>query len=91
MTQNGSPPDEVKLEFPCQYPIKIIGDNTPDFIATVKAEVLHLVDDTATWKAKESKNGKFISLTLIFVARDEEHIKEIHDHIKDIPGLSMVL
>ena len=91
MVQNGSGVDEAKLQYPCRYPIKIIGDNTPDFIAAVKAGVIGLIDDDADWQARESQNNRFISLTLTFTAKDEAHIKQVHEQIKDIPGLSMVL
>lgn len=89
MSTNGQI-DKSLLQFPCRYPIKIVGENHKDFVPTVHARLREHVGDNPHWSARQSQNGRYVSITLTFTAESEAHIQKLHLLIKDIPGLSMV-
>lgn len=83
--------DNHELEFPCQYPIKVIGLAKAPF----KKNVLDVVyqhfksqisDDLISYKM--SKNNKYLSITVNFVAESRPHVDAIY---KDLKNLSEVI
>ena len=92
MSSNGSNgKGDPVITFPCLYPIKIIGANTPSFINAVKDQLKTILGSDASWSFRESKNARFVAISIKFTATSEEQIKQIHALVKDIPELSMVL
>ena len=62
--------DESVIEFPCAFPIKMMGRDTPEFRATARALVekhAGVVPDEAVQVAL-SRNGRFVSVTVTIVA-----------------------
>lgn len=82
-----------QLEFPCDYPIKVIGP--------VSAGLRELVVDTIARHAPEldqsrisfnaSRTGKFVSITVWIQASGESQLKKIHADLKATGRVSMVL
>ena len=69
------------LEFPCEFPLKVMGKNHVDFevyvLTTVNQHVGgHLTE--AAMRTKPSKTGKFISLTITFEAKSQKQIDAIY-------------
>ncbi len=89
MTQTEPP----KIEFPCDYPIKVIGhdeNNFRDFvIATVKTHVPGLEIDRID--ENPSKNGKFLSVRLWILATGEQQLQQIFADLKASGRVQMVL
>ena len=77
------------FNFPCEYPIKIFGENKPEFQKTVCNIVethtgkLH-ANQTA---AKHSSKGKYISLTVRIIATSRQQLDAIN---KDLQSCSLV-
>lgn len=74
-----------ELKFPCQYPIKVIGLAKPPF----KKNVLEIVyqhfkskvsDDLISFKT--SKNNKYLSITVDFMAESRAHVDAIYKDLK---------
>jgi len=71
---------ETLFDFPCQFPIKVMGVNDDQFtsivIEIVAKHVADLSEDSV--KSKASKNGKFISLTVTIEAQSKQHVDAIY-------------
>ncbi|MEE3158877.1 MAG: DUF493 domain-containing protein [Pseudomonadota bacterium] len=86
-------PQAPKIEFPCQYPIKVIGTAGDDF-AEVICEVVERHSpgvDTTTIDVKDSKNGRFLSLRLVITATGQEQLEALHRDLKATGRVHMVL
>jgi hypothetical protein len=73
--------DKKLLEFPCLFPIKIMGINDPDLIAEVVAIVSrhtsHFNPD-ADIVIKESKHGNYLSITANITATSQKQLDTIY-------------
>jgi putative lipoic acid-binding regulatory protein len=84
-----SQPEPPKIEFPCEYPIKVLGLNTDDF-ETVIVEVFHRHApgfDTETVLIKMSSKGTFNSLNITITATGPEQLDALH---KDLLATGLV-
>lgn len=71
---------ETLLEFPCDFPIKVMGKLENDFDVLVYEIVRQHVDDLteAALKTRASKNGNFISVTVTIQARSKQQLDNIY-------------
>jgi hypothetical protein len=83
--------DEVKIEFPCDYPIKVILENNPEVITEVEAVARTYDPDLGPVAFNESKNGNYISVRLAFRATGTEQLQAMFAELKQLPGVRMVL
>jgi putative lipoic acid-binding regulatory protein len=83
-----------KIDFPCErYPIKVIGDAGEGF-AELVIEVVqrHAADfDPAHLKARDSSNGRFVSVQVLITAISIEQLQSIHLDLKATGRVHMVL
>lgn len=73
-----------QIEFPCDYPIKVIGDHSEDFALTV-TRVVQQYDpafDPAALTAQPSRNGRFISVRITLRATGEEQLQNLFAALK---------
>jgi putative lipoic acid-binding regulatory protein len=82
-----------ELEFPCPYPIKVIGDNEPDFAAAMGEIVRkHAEDfDPSTIEVNASRNGNFVSLRINFNATGREQLDALHQALSASGRVKMVI
>jgi putative lipoic acid-binding regulatory protein len=82
-----------KIEFPCDYPIKVIGQADADFrefvVATVKTHVPDL--DIERIEENPSRNGKYLSVRLWILATGEKQLELIFQDLKASGRVQMVL
>ncbi len=68
------------LEFPCHFPIKVMGASTAEFkpcvIEIVKKHIPELVDEHIN--ERPSSNNKYISLTLTVYVNSREQLDNIY-------------
>lgn len=85
--------EETLFEFPCQFPIKAMGKNTPEFDATVVGIVRQHAQDIAEGavKVKSSKGDKFLSITVTIEASSKKQLDAIYQDLNDCPEVIMVL
>ena len=78
------------LEFPCDFPIKMMGRETPEFHTTVRSLVEKHAGplDDAAIKATLSRNGRFVSVTITVNAQSQEQLDAIY---MDVTGHEDVL
>jgi len=85
--------DAPLLQFPCDYPIKVMvraGAETRAHVDAVMARHAGAaVIETAT--ERPSAQGHFLGITYTIRARDAAHIAALFADLKDIPGVLMVL
>jgi putative lipoic acid-binding regulatory protein len=83
----------VETIYPCQFPIKVIGENTEklkEVLINVMSsfdEVIH-PDEMAT---THSKNEKYVSITFKIVAKSRDHIEQIYSALHAQKEVKMVL
>ena len=85
--------DESLLEFPCEFPIKMMGRDTSDFRATARALVEkhagEVADDAV--KASLSRNGRFVSITVTITATSREQLDSIYQEVTAHEDVLMAL
>ncbi len=85
--------DESLLQFPCEFPIKIMGAGRPDFRARVVELVRrHAADlDEARVRVRDSRTGRYQSVTVVVNARSRAQLDALYRELSGHPGVSMVL
>ena len=84
---------ETLLEFPCTFPMKIVGKTTDGFAQEVLAVVLrHAPDfDSASMAMRASREGKYLSLTCTLNATSREQLDALYRELSAHPMVTMVL
>jgi putative lipoic acid-binding regulatory protein len=81
------------LEFPCEFPIKIMG-RTQDGFAQLIADIVvrHAPDfDAATLEMRASSAGNYLSLTATINATSREQLDDLYRELVAHPMVAMVL
>jgi len=82
-----------KIEFPCDYAIKVIGDSAPDF----REIVLEIIEQHAPGVCEadvtvnDSSKGRFCSIRLTITATGEPQLKALFEDLKASGRVHMVL
>jgi putative lipoic acid-binding regulatory protein len=81
------------LEFPTDYPIKVIGRPTAEFRARIHAIVLRHVPALEASHVTEhlSKNGNYISISYALRAETREQMSALAAELKDCPDVLLVI
>ena len=81
------------LEFPCAFPLKIMGEAQGDFTQLMVAIVLkHAPDyDPVSIEIRPSKQGKYISLTCEIQATSQAQLDALYRELSAHPLVKMVL
>ena len=81
------------LEFPTDYPIKIIGRPSDEFRARVHAVVLRHAPELEAERVSErlSGNGNFLSISYQLLAESREQIEALTEELKACDGVMMLL
>lgn len=81
------------FQFPCAFPIKIMGEKEVDLMNIVKqAFVDEHIDLTGSEiNERESAGGKYLSITVIFTAQSREQLDKLYQRLTKIPEIKMVL
>ena len=85
--------DASLLQYPCDFPIKILGHTQRGFAQTV-LEIVRRHDpefDGATMEMKTSKRGKYLSVTCVIRAASREQLDSLYQELCDHPMVVMVL
>ncbi len=85
--------NETVMEFPCDFPIKMMGKDSPEFVATARSLVeRHAgpVDDGAVQTA-QSRNGNFVSVTVTISASSRQQLDDIYQDLTEHDDVLMAL
>lgn len=95
MNATMSQPEEPQslLNFPCVFPIKIMGRREDGFAQEVSEVVLRHAPDfhPGTLEMRASKNGRYLSLTVNLNARSREQLDALYSELTKHPRVMMVL
>ncbi|AIL32004.1 YbeD family protein [Basilea psittacipulmonis] len=72
--------EESLIEYPCEFPIKAMGVNEPDFAQKI-VDLVKQFDpdfDASTVVMKPSSGGKYLGLTLFVNATSREQLDNIY-------------
>lgn len=89
---NVSDSDAPRIEFPCRYPIKIIGevsDSVTDIINIVRRHAPEVTPDEVN--TRHSSKGNFQSVRVTIIATGEAQLQALHQDLIALPGVRMVL
>jgi putative lipoic acid-binding regulatory protein len=91
--QAAGTPDAPRIEFPCQYPIKIMGRHEDGFTACI-VDVIERHDpgfsrETIVWR--ESSGGRYLSVTVTITATGTDQLKSLFEDLKATGRVAMVL
>lgn len=86
-------PSESLFEFPCDFPLKVMGVAADDFDALVVAIVRKHVNDLCEGAitAKQSRKGKYVSITVTIQAQSQEQLDRIYTELSSHERILMVL
>lgn len=81
------------LEFPCDFPIKIMGEVRDDFVqvmvTVVKAHAPEF--DTASVKTRASARGRYLALTCTVHAISRDQLDNLYRELSSHPYVKVVL
>ncbi|GAB2181122.1 YbeD family protein [Denitratisoma sp. agr-D3] len=85
--------EETLLEFPCDFPLKIMGASRDGFAqAVVEVVVKHAPDfDAATVEMRPSKAGNYLSLTCTVRATSKAQLDALYLELTGHPWVRIVL
>jgi putative lipoic acid-binding regulatory protein len=88
-----TPEPESLIAFPCDFPIKIMGETQPGFAQEVMQVVLrHAPDfDAGTMEMRKSRLGTYLSLTVTVRATSRMQLDDLYRELCDHPMVKMVL
>jgi putative lipoic acid-binding regulatory protein len=84
---------ETLIEFPCDFPIKVMGESHADFTDTIIAVVrTHLPDfDASRIETRGSSGGRYTSLTCIVYVTSKVQLDDLYRALTAHPMVSVVL
>lgn len=85
--------EETLLEFPCDFPVKIMGATRADFAQGIVEVVLrHAPDfDAATTELRPSKAGNYLALTCTVRATSKGQLDALYRELSAHPWVKVAL
>jgi hypothetical protein len=87
------PRQESLIEYPSQFPIKVMGTKTDGLVAAI-THIAHQFDpafDASTIELRESKGGKYLGVTITVTATSREQLDELYRTLSTHPMVKVVL
>lgn len=87
------PPEQSLIEYPSQFPIKVMGAHVEGFIEAITHVALQFdpAFDAATIEQRPSKGGNYLGLTITITATSREQLDEIYRTLTTHPMVKVVL
>ncbi len=81
------------LEFPCSFPLKVMGRSDSGFEATALEIVRHHVPDfdTEAMRAVASRQGKYLSVTFTLQATSRAQLDDLYRELTACEQMLMVI
>lgn len=80
MSDSKVPDEESLIDFPCEFPVKVMGAAIPEFHAAIEkiAQTHDPKYDARKTTLKTSKTGKYVSLTLTINAKNKPQLDALY-------------
>ncbi|HEX5355630.1 MAG TPA: DUF493 family protein [Aquabacterium sp.] len=87
------PPEQSLIEYPCAFPIKVMGAHHETFVEAVVAIVVEHdpVFDAATIQRRPSSSGNYLGLTITVTATSRTQLDNIYRGLTSHPMVKYVL
>lgn len=87
------PPEQSLIEYPCHFPIKVMGLQVEGFVAAMVAVAteFHPEFDASTIEHRPSSSGKYLGLTLSVYVTHREQLDELYRTLTSHPMVKVVL
>ena len=88
-----TPPAPSLIDYPCAFPIKVMGARVEGFVDAV-ASVARQFDpdfDSATIEQRSSSGGRYLGLTITVRATSREQLDELYRTLSTHPWVKVVL
>ena len=86
-------PEPSPLQFPCEFPLKVLGRHSDDFrsivLGIVQKHVGHI--DPSQLEERLSKDGNYLSLTCTFAAQSREQLDALYRELTSCEKVLVVL
>lgn len=81
------------IEFPCEFPVKIMGVNSDAFLDEIQKIVLHHFPDFDLnhFKHKLSNKNNYLAITVTVIAINQEMLDSFYHDLTKHPDIKMVL
>lgn len=86
-------PDPPKIEFPCDYPIKVLGRSDEDYVSVI-FEVFERHSpgfDRSTVSMRASGKGTFTAITITIIATGPDQLSALHEDLMGTGRVQMVI
>jgi putative lipoic acid-binding regulatory protein len=87
------PASESLIEYPSQFPIKVMGPNVDGYVHAVTA-IARQFDpgfDASTIELRDSKGGKYLGVTITVTATSRAQLDELYRTLSTHPMVKVVL
>ncbi len=93
MTSSNNEQTETLIEFPCDFPIKVMGETHPDFTTEIIKTIQQLEHnfDASKVEMRGSSGGKYISLTCTVHVTTKPQLDDIYRALTSHPMVKVVL
>lgn len=93
MSAQSTPPQQSLIQYPCLFPIKVMGVADEQLPAQLADVVRRFAPkfDAATIERRASSGGKYLGLTLTVTATSREQLDSIYRALVAHPGVKVVL
>lgn len=90
---NGKTGEDSIIQFPCYFPIKIIGNNTDSFLSEIKNTINKFLTEGHEPKisTKTSKNESYLSITVTIYVENQLTLDNVYRAVTQHPDVKMVL
>lgn len=87
------PPEQSLIEYPSQFPIKVMGAHVEGFVEAIAHVALQFDPgfDASTIEQRPSKGGNYLGLTLTVTATSREQLDELYRTLTTHPMVKVVL
>lgn len=84
---------DTLLEFPCEFPLKIMGPTRPDFAEVICGVVAEYAPgfDASRMEMRGSSGGNYISLTCTVTATSKQQLDDLYRALSAHPMVKIVL
>ena len=87
------PPEQSLIEYPSQFPIKVMGLNVDGFVHAMVSVARHFDPgfDAASVELRDSTAGKYLGVTITVTATSREQLDELYRTLSTHPMVKVVL
>lgn len=87
------PPEQSLIEYPSQFPIKVMGQNVEGFVEAIVSVACRFdpAFDAATVEQRPSKGNNYLGVTITVTATSREQLDELYRTLSTHPMVKVVL